>query len=54
LTSEIDCGRMMAGDTGGGLSPLDHALNAMRLLAHVALIRNDQVGLLAFSDRTRA
>ena len=33
----IDCGRMMAGDTGGGLSPLDHALNAMLLLAHVAL-----------------
>ena len=50
----IDCGRMMAGDTGGGLSPLDHAFNAMLLLAHVALLRNDQVGLLAFSDRTRA
>src|SRR4051794_23026447 len=45
---------MMAGDTGGGLSPLDHAFNAMLLLAHVALIRHDQVGLLAFSDRTRA
>jgi uncharacterized protein (DUF58 family) len=50
----IDCGRMMAGDTGGGLSPLDHALNAMLLLAHVALIRGDQVGLLAFSDRVCA
>jgi uncharacterized protein (DUF58 family) len=50
----IDCGRMMAGDTGGGFSPLDHALNAMLLLAHVALIRGDQVGLLAFSERTRA
>jgi uncharacterized protein (DUF58 family) len=50
----IDCGRMMAGDTGGGLSPVDHAFNAMLLLAHVALIRHDQVGLLAFSDRTRA
>jgi uncharacterized protein (DUF58 family) len=50
----IDCGRMMAGDTGGGLSPLDHALNAMLLLAHVALIRGDQVGLLAFSDTVRA
>jgi uncharacterized protein (DUF58 family) len=50
----IDCGRMMAGDTGGGLSPLDHALNAMLLLAHVALLRNDQVGLMAFSDGTRA
>jgi uncharacterized protein (DUF58 family) len=50
----IDCGRMMAGDTGGGLSPLDHALNAMLLLAHVALIRGDQVGLLAFSEGVRA
>ena len=50
----IDCGRMMAGDTGDGLSPLDHALNAMLMLAHVALIRGDQVGLLAFSDRIQA
>ena len=50
----IDCGRMMAGDTGAGLSPLDHAFNAMLLLAHVALLRGDQVGLLAFSDRVRA
>jgi uncharacterized protein (DUF58 family) len=50
----IDCGRMMAGDSGGGLSPLDHAFNAMLLLAHVALIRGDQVGLLAFSDRIHA
>lgn len=50
----IDCGRMMAGDTGQGLSPLDHALNAMLLLAHVALIRGDQVGILAFSDEVRA
>lgn len=50
----IDCGRMMAGDTGSGLSPLDHALNAMLMLAHVALIRGDQVGLLAFSDGIKA
>jgi uncharacterized protein (DUF58 family) len=50
----IDCGRMMAGDTGGGLSPLDHAFNAMLLLAHVALIRGDQVGLMAYADRVRA
>ena len=50
----VDCGRMMAGDTGGGLSPLDHAFNAMLMLAHVALIRGDQVGLLAYSDRVRA
>lgn len=50
----IDCGRLMAGDTGDGLSPLDHALNAMLLLAHVALARGDRVGLLAYSDRVRA
>jgi uncharacterized protein (DUF58 family) len=50
----IDCGRLMTGDTGDGLSPLDHAFNAMLLLAHVALIRGDQVGLLVFSDRVRA
>jgi uncharacterized protein (DUF58 family) len=49
----IDCGRMMAGDVGGGLSPLDHAFNAMLLLSHVALIRGDQVGLMAYSDRIR-
>ncbi len=50
----VDCGRMMAGDTGDGLSPLDHALNAMLMLAHVALIRGDQVGVLAFSDTVKA
>lgn len=50
----IDAGRMMAGDTGGGLSPLDHAFNAMLMLAHVALIRGDQVGLMVYSDRVRA
>jgi uncharacterized protein (DUF58 family) len=50
----IDSGRMMLGDTGGGLSPLDHAFNAMLMLAHVALTRGDQVGLLAYSDGLRA
>ncbi len=50
----IDSGRMMAGDTGGGLSPLDHAFNAMLMLAHVALVRGDQVGLMVYADRLRA
>ena len=50
----IDAGRMMAGDVGGGLTPLDHAFNAMLLLAHVALVRGDQVGLLVYADRVRA
>lgn len=50
----LDAGRMMAGDVGAGLSPLDHAFNAMLLLSHVALIRGDQVGLMVYSDRVRA
>ncbi len=50
----IDAGRMMTGDVGDGMTPFDQALNAMLLLAHVALIRGDQVGLLVFSDRVRA
>ncbi len=50
----IDCGRLMGGDVGDGLSPLDHAFNAMLLLAHVALLQGDQVGLLVYSDRVRA
>lgn len=50
----IDSGRMMAGDTGEGLSPLDHAFNSMLMLAHVALVQGDQVGVLVYSDRIRA
>lgn len=50
----IDSGRMMTGDTGGGLTPLDHAFNAMLMLAHVALIRGDQVGMIVYSDRIRS
>lgn len=49
----IDSGRMMAGDAGDGLSPLDHAFNSMIMLAHVALLKGDQVGLMVFSDRVR-
>lgn len=45
----IDCGRMMTG-TSGGVSLLDHALNAMLMLSYVALARKDQVGLMCFSN----
>ncbi len=45
----VDCGRMMA-NTAGGLSLLDHALNAMLMLSFVALRQSDAVGMLAFSD----
>ena len=46
----LDCGRMMTNEAGG-LSLLDHGLNALLMLSHVALRQNDSVGLIAFSDR---
>ena len=46
----IDTGRMMTGEAAG-LSLLDHALDAMLMLSHVALRQGDQVGLISFSDR---
>ncbi len=45
----VDCGRMMTGESGG-VSLLDHALDAMLMLSYVALARQDQVGLLCFSN----
>lgn len=45
----VDCGRMMTGDSGG-ISMLDHGLNAMLMLSYVALSQGDSVGLICFSD----
>jgi uncharacterized protein (DUF58 family) len=49
----LDCGRLMTAETQG-LSQLDHALNAMLMLSHVATRAGDQVGLCAFDSRVRA
>jgi uncharacterized protein (DUF58 family) len=49
----LDAGRLMATEVGG-LTKLDHALNTSLLLAYVAGLRGDRVGLLAFSDRVLA
>lgn len=46
----LDCGRMMQ-NTAGGLTLLDHALNAMLMLSFVALRQGDSVGMICFSDR---
>lgn len=46
----LDCGRMMTNQVGG-ISMLDHSLNAILMLSYVALKRGDSVGLLCFSDR---
>ena len=48
----IDCGRMMT-NTAGGISLLDHALNAMLMLSYIALIKGDSVGLLCFADEVQ-
>ena len=49
----LDCGRLMTAETLG-LSYLDHALNAVLMLSHVATRAGDQVGLCAFDNRVRA
>lgn len=48
----IDVGRGMRGETGG-LTAIDHALNAALLAADVALRGGDKAGLLAFDETPR-
>lgn len=50
----LDCGRRMRADdsaAGPGGSHFDHALNALMLLAYVALKEGDEVGALTFGNR---
>lgn len=49
----VDSGRLM-GARAGGISKLDHAVNAALLLAFVALRCDDRVGLLLFADEALA
>jgi uncharacterized protein (DUF58 family) len=49
----IDVGRSMRGESGG-LTSVDHALNAALLAADVALRGGDRAGLLTFDDVPRA
>lgn len=51
LVFMLDCGRFMTA-VWGGLTALDHALNATLMLSHVALRAGDRVGLLAFEEQT--
>jgi uncharacterized protein (DUF58 family) len=46
----LDCGRMMVSETEGQ-TMLDLAIDAALTLSYVALAKQDQVGLLCFSDR---
>ncbi len=48
----LDCGRLMTAESDG-LAQMDHALNAVLMLAHVAARGGDQLGLMAFDSRVR-
>lgn len=45
----LDAGRLMTASLGS-LSKLDYAINTTLLLAYVAIVRGDRVGLLTFAD----
>lgn len=45
----LDCGRIM-GPVIGSLTRLDHSVNAAMMLAHVAQVKGDRVGLMAFGE----
>ncbi len=50
----VDCGRWMSsviGDDPAGPTRLDHVIDVVILLAQLAALRDDRVGVLAFSDR---
>jgi uncharacterized protein (DUF58 family) len=49
----LDVGRAMRGESGG-LTSVDHALNAALLAADVALRGGDKAGLMTFDDAPRA
>lgn len=49
----LDAGRLMM-PLAGERSKLDHAIEAALMLAYVAAIRDDRVGLLVFADRVKA
>ncbi|MCL2875182.1 MAG: DUF58 domain-containing protein [Betaproteobacteria bacterium] len=49
----LDCGNRMRAKENGLLSHFDEALNALLLLAHVALRQGDAVGCMSFGHDTR-
>ncbi len=49
----LDCGRVM-GPVIAGLSRLDHSINAAMMLAHVAALKGDKVGMMAFGEEVQA
>jgi uncharacterized protein (DUF58 family) len=49
----VDCGRLMTTESAG-LTHLDHALNAVLMMSHVAARSGDHVGLVAYDTKVRA
>jgi uncharacterized protein (DUF58 family) len=45
----LDCGRVM-GPVIDGLTRLDHAINAAMMLAQVASLKGDKIGMMAFGE----
>jgi len=53
LVLMLDAGRMMTAEVGG-MSKLDHAVNAALMLAHVACSADDAVGMIAFGRQVES
>jgi len=50
IVAVLDIGRLMRGPVGD-LSKMDYAVNAVLMLAYVATLRGDKVGLMTFADQ---
>ncbi|NLW48109.1 MAG: DUF58 domain-containing protein [Firmicutes bacterium] len=50
ITIAIDCGRLMTAEQQG-LNTLDHAVNSLLILSHIAFNAGDSVSIVAFADR---
>jgi uncharacterized protein (DUF58 family) len=50
ITIALDCGRLMTAEQNG-INTLDHAINSLLVLSHIAFNAGDTVNIVAFSDR---
>lgn len=50
ITIAIDCGRLMTAEQNG-LNTLDHAVNSLLILTHIAFRLGDSISIIAYSDR---
>jgi len=53
LVIAIDCGRMMTAEQNG-LSSLDHAVNSLLILAHLAIRAGDTITVIAYADNVQS